>query len=606
VSAQWRNLVIQLSYVPHTLRLTWAAARGWTLVWATLLLAQGLLPAASLSLTRLVVDHLGAVIGAGSSWESLRPTLLLTALMAGVALLTELMWSAGNWVRSAQAECIRDHFSALVHEKSVAVDLACYESPNYHDRLDRARRDLNSRPLALLESSGHLLQNAVMLLAMGALLMPYGVWLPCVLVVSPLLAFGVVLYYNRRYYCWWNQTTPDRRRAEYYVTMLTQSSVAAEVRLFDLGPYFQTAYQRLRRRLRTEGLKLTRDQSLAQLGAGLIGMLTAGVVMAWIGWRALHGAATLGDLILFYQTFQRGQSLLSSLLEDVGQIYTNILFLRNLFEFLGLDPHVVDPPHPIPAPPVLREGIHFQQVTFRYPGSERTALEDFNLIIPAGQIVAIVGANGAGKSTLIKLLCRLYDPHAGAITLDGIDIRHLSLRDLRRMLTVLFQSPVPYQATAAQNIGLGALATAPSAAEIEAAARSAGAHESISRLPQGYETPLGKWFADGTELSGGEWQRLALARAFLRRAPIIILDEPTSALDSWAEVDWFERFRTLAAGRTALIITHRFTIAKRADMIHVMDAGQIVESGTHADLLARGGLYARSWLAQVQAGVSAA
>jgi ATP-binding cassette subfamily B protein len=317
-------------------------------------------------------------------------------------------------------------------------------------------------------------------------------------------------------------------------------------------------------------------------------------------WRALQGSATLGDLTLFYQAFQRGQGLLRTLLENVGQIYANTLFLGNLFEFLQLSSQMKDPPHPVMLQPVLKEGIRFQQVTFRYPGSERQILRDFNLTIPAGQIVAIVGANGAGKSTLLKLLCRFYDPEAGRITLDGSNIRDISLPSLRRMMTVLFQWPVPYQATAAQNIAFGDLSALRGVTELEMAARSAGAHDVIARLPQKYDTLLGKWFSKGAELSIGEWQRLALARAFFRQAPILILDEPTSALDSWAEADWFDRFRALANGRTAIIITHRFTIARRADMIHVMDTGRIVESGEHHDLLDRGGLYAQSWGLQVQ------
>jgi ATP-binding cassette subfamily B protein len=579
--------------------LIWRAARGWTLAWFTLLCIEGLLPAALVYLSRSLVDSLAAAIGTGWSWENIWPVAFPGALITVIIAVQELMQGLSSWVRTAQAELVRDHLSALVHEKSLAVDLAFYESPEYHDQLERARNDLSSRPLALLESMGGLLQNSITLLAMAMLLIPYGVWLPFVLFISTIPAFYVVLHFNRRYHRWWEQTTPDRRRAQYYDMMLTHSAVAAELRLFDLGSYFKASYQTLRRRMRVERLTFTRDQGLARLGAGLAGVLISGSALAWMLWRALQGRATLGDLALFYQAFQRGQGLLRSLLENLGQIYANTLFLGNLFEFLELKPRVADPLNPVLPQPALREAIRFQQVAFRYPGSDRRVLQDFNLTIPSGQIIAIVGANGAGKSTLLKLLCRFYDPEAGLIALDGSDIRDMTLQNLRRMITVLFQWPVPYQATAAQNIAFGDLSANQGATELEMAARSAGAHDVIRRLPKGYDTLLGKWFANGVELSVGEWQRLALARAFFRRAEILILDEPTSALDSWAEADWFDRFRSLANGRTAIIITHRFTIARRADVIHVMEAGRIVESGKHDELLGHGGLYARSWAAQL-------
>lgn len=594
----------RLFQLPKASRLIWTAAQGWSLAWLILLIVQGLLPAASIYLTKLLVDSLVVAMRDGASQESIQLILVPAGLMAGVLLLTELLQSALNWVRTVQAELVQDHISALIHKKAVAVDMAFYESPEYHDQLERARSDASSRSLGLLESSGSLLQNSITLLAMTTVLIRYGAWIPLVLLTSLLPAFCVVLHTNLHQHQWWQKTTSDRRLAQYYNYMLTDSYVAPELRLFDLGSHFQSYYQELRQRLRNQRLKLVRNQSLAQLAASTFGLVFSGAAIAWMVWKGLKGAATLGDLALFYQALNQGQSLMRTLLGNVGQIYTNSLFLGNLFEFLMLQPQVLDPPKPLLAPSILAKEIRFRQVTFRYPGSERVALKDFSLTIPAGRIVAIVGDNGAGKSTLIKLLCRFYDPDAGSIELDGIDIRQLSIKDLRRQLSILFQFPVNYQATVAQNIAQGDLQAVPGAAEIETAARAAGAHEIIIRLPQGYDTMLGKWFTNGTDLSGGELQRIALARAFVRRAQIIVLDEPTSAMDSWAEVDWLNRFRLLANGRTAIVITHRFTMAMRADIVHVMRNGQIVESGSHYELLNKGGLYAQSWEAQMQASPS--
>jgi ATP-binding cassette subfamily B protein len=281
--------------------------------------------------------------------------------------------------------------------------------------------------------------------------------------------------------------------------------------------------------------------------------------------------------------------------------YTIILFLGDPFEFLGLQPKVADPPRPLPAPRALRSGLHFNQVTFHYPGSNRTALRDFNLVIPAGQFAAIVGTNGAGKSTLIKLLCRFYDPDEGCIELDAIDIRHFRVGDLRRRMSVLFQVPVHYSATVRENIALGDLTAVSQNGEIEAAARPSGADQCVAGLPKGYDSLLGRWFEGGAELSVGEWQRVALARAILRRAPVLLLDEPTSAMDPWAEANWLGRFRGLAVGRTALLITHRMTTAMHADIINVMADGRIIESGTHSQLLAKNGRYAETWTRQMEA-----
>jgi ATP-binding cassette subfamily B protein len=602
LTAKLQQAYARLQLLPWAWRLIWAAAPRWTLAWAALLLAQAGLATAQIALSKPLVDSLAAAGGTGGAWEQLRQALLWLALMVVAMLAAEAAQSGIDWLRTGQAELVQDYIKGLIHEQAVALDLAFYESSAYYDQLEQARSDAGTRPLALLDNVGGLVQNGLTLLAMMAILAPYGLWLPLVLLLGTLPALYTALYFNRRFHAWWQRTTADRRRAQYYETLVTHAGTAAEVRLFGLGHVFRATYQALRARLRSELLTQLRQQSLARLGASASALLIAGGATAWMLWRTLQGTLTLGDLALFYQAVQRGQGLMRALLSNLGQIYANTLFLGNLSAFLALTPRIATPPQPVAAPATLTRGVRFDRVTFRYPGSARPALQDFSLFLPAGQVVAIVGANGAGKSTLVKLLCRLYDPQAGRIEFDGIDIRQLPLDELRRLITVLFQLPVTYQETAGQNIALGDLPAAPGPAAIEDAARRAGIHDTIARLPRGYETHLGKLFGqDDVELSGGEWQRLAMARAFLRRAPLILLDEPTSFMDPWAEADWFDRLRALARGRTAIVITHRFTIARRADIIYVMDEGQIKEAGSHDQLVARGGRYAQSWAAQMTA-----
>lgn len=596
LSAKLRKALAQLPNLPRALALVWEVARPWTIAWVVLLVLQGVLPAAIVYLTKLVVDSIVEALKSSSSSVAMRPVVVRLLLLGGVLLLMEVVRNAINWVREVQAELLQDHITSLIHKKSVTVDLAFYELSDYYDHLHRARVEARYRPVALLGNLGALLQNSITLVAMGAILIPLGPWLALALLLSTLPAFYVVVYYAVAEYEWRQRTTADDRRVWYYDWLMTATEAAAEIRLFGLGKYFLSLHEGLRTRLRGERVHLTRRQGLAELAASLLALSVMGAALGWMVWQALRGFVTLGELALIYVAFNQGQGLMRTLLENAGQIYSNSLFLGNLFEFLALKPLVSDGRHKISD---VETGISFKDVSFSYPDATGKALDDFTITIPQGKIVAIVGPNGAGKSTLLKLLCRFYDPDNGRIEIDGRDLREIPVENLRRLITVLFQQPSHYNATVRENVSYGDPELQASDAEVEEAIRAAGAEEIVARLPQQEQTLLGRWFAGGVELSVGEWQRIALARAFLRRAPIIILDEPTSALDPWAEADWLERFRELATGRTSIIITHRFTTAMHADVIHVMDGGRIVESGSHQRLLTQSGIYAESWSRQM-------
>jgi|694.fasta_scaffold151149_2 ATP-binding cassette subfamily B protein len=593
-----RTLRTQLHYLPQALTLVWKAAPGWTAVTVASLVIQGILPVIMVFLTRHLVDSL-VNVAQNRTDPALLSAAIMNALFMGLLLLIrEGIGSASGYLRKALAEAVGDWMNNLVHKQALALDLQFYESPSYYDQLHRASIDAIDRPLALLETVGKLLQNTITLVAMSGILLTFAWWMPLALLVGTLPALWAALRTTMRFHAWHLKHTIDQRRLSYYHRILSTDMAAAELRLFDLGEHFSNAYRELRNRLRTERLQLTGEQTLVQFLAGLLGLLTLALTLAWTFGQALAGRFSLGSLAMFYQTINQGQQLMRSLLTGVGEIYDNLLFLEDLFTFLELKPTLVDPADPVYVAPGLCQGVRLEGITFQYPDSQRASLVHFNLTIPAGKIVAIVGENGAGKSTLIKLLCRFYDPTEGRITWDGVDLRQMRMTDLRRRITVLFQKLVPYHDRADDNIRFGDLAGQPTEADIVAAAQAGSAAEIIDKLPQGYATVLGRWFGY-TELSVGEWQRIALARAFVRQADLIILDEPTSAMDSWTENAWMARFRELVAGRTALMITHRFTTAMQADMIHVMVAGQIVESGSHAELLAYNGRYAQSWRQQM-------
>jgi ATP-binding cassette subfamily B protein len=581
----------QLPAGRRALGLVWGAAGWWTVAWGILLVGQGLIPAGQALLLRTLVNRLVALHG----WSAVAPPALG---IAGLWVAGQLLSSALSWVRAVQAERVQDEVHRLIHVQALRLDLAFYDHPESYDQLYRAQIDAISQPLALLESLGSLVQNGLGFLVLAGILWTYASWLPVLLVCTAIPGLILVARHILKEHRWNLEHTNQERWARYLDWLITDQASAAELRLFDLGTYHRKAFETLRASLREGKLSLVRQGAVTELGAGLLAWAGSLVGLGWMLHRTITGRVGLGDLLLCFQAFQQCQVLLRSLLEGAGKIYRSLLFVENLDEFLRVEPTILSGQAGEEGLPV-KDSIRFEGVSFTYPGGFHRALDEFNLEIPKGKVVALVGHNGAGKSTLIKLLCRFYDPDEGRILLDGVDLRSMDQEALHRQIAVLFQDPVHYHASVRENIAFGDLMGIQDQARVWEAARDSGALGPIERLPGGFEALLGKWFG-GAELSGGEWQRVALARAFFRRASLVILDEPTSSMDSWAEQDWLGRFRVLTEGKTALMITHRFTTAMHADIIHVLDKGRVVESGTHAQLVAQGGDYASSWAAQMR------
>jgi ATP-binding cassette subfamily B protein len=584
----------------RAIAIVWQSAPGWTLASFVLLIVQGVLPLLLLYLMKLVVDAVTTGLAAPDKGVAFRQVALLIGLMGAVTLVGALCRSLAGLVSEAQSQVVTDHMSDILHAKSIEVDLEYYESAQYYDTLHRAQQEAPYRPTRIVNGLVQVGQNGISLLAMAGLLFSFHWGVAAVLFAAVVPGVLVRLRYAGKMYRWQRQRTPTERHAWYFHWLLTGDVHAKEIRLFDLGPLFIRRFRDLRQQLRRERLEIATKRSVAELVTQASATLAIFGSYAFIAYRTVQGTITLGDLVMYYQAFQRGQGFLQEMLGGLAGLYEDNLFLSNLYEFLDLKPKVVEPHHPRPVPQPLQTGIVFDRVSFQYPTGTRKVLEDITLTIRPGEHIALVGENGAGKTTLIKLLCRLYDPTEGIITFDGLDLRQFETAALRREISVIFQDYARYHLTARENIWFGDVDLPPDDERIIAAARDSGADGLITGLPQGYETTLGKWFEDGEELSIGEWQKVALARAFLRDVQIIVLDEPTSALDAQAEYEVFNKFRQLAEGRTAILISHRFSTVRLADHIYVLENGRISESGTHDELVRRGGRYARLFETQAQ------
>jgi ATP-binding cassette, subfamily B, bacterial len=583
----------------RAVRLVWDSAPGWTAAGTAVIILQGLLPLASLYLMKLIVDAVTAGISSPDNQAVFAYVFFLIALAGVLAILTAICGAAAGIISENQSALVSDHVQNILHAKSVEADLEYYENSSYYDTLHRAQNEAPYRPTRIVNGLVQVARNTISLMAIAALLLSLSWVLALILVIAAIPGALVRRKFANKMFKWQKACTSKQRRAWYFHWMLTGDGHAKEIRLFDLGPIFMKQYRDLMQQIRQERLSISFRRSLSDLAAQSIAIVGVFGSLAYIASQAIQGFITIGSLVMYFGAFQQGQSYLNGLMSGIAGLYEDNLFLSSLYEFLDLESKVKEPDNPEPVPRPIKEGIAFENVNFRYPGASSLSLEGINLKIEPGQVVALVGENGSGKTTLTKLLCRLYDPEAGRITIDGIDIRNFMTADLRKEISIIFQDYARYNLTARQNIWLGDVECPIEDEKIIRSSENAGADEVISHLDSGYDTTLGKWFEDGVDLSIGEWQKVALARAFLRASQIIVMDEPTSALDAMAEEDVFGKFRTLAKGRTAIIISHRLSAVRMADCIYFLKDGHISESGTHDQLIALNGGYAK--LFEVQA-----
>ncbi|QXP82900.1 ABC transporter ATP-binding protein [Methylococcus sp. Mc7] len=579
----------------RSVQLVWQSSRKSTLIHGGLMLVLGLLPVAGLYLVKLIIDTVTAP--GAPEWESIGG-LLVAAL--SIAVLTDWLRALDAHVSEIQSQQVTDYVQDLLHKQAIRLDLGYYENPEFQDNLHRAQTEAAYRPALIVDQLIRLLQNAVSLGAVALLLLAFHWELTLGLFLFMLPILFVRLRHARLQHRHWQNWTARQRQTHYLSQLLNFQDHAKEVRLFGLGNHLHQRFMDLRKSIRQDRLALSRDRTKGEAltqGCASLGVYGA---LAFLAYETMARAISVGDMVVYYQALQRGQTLLRDLFASAAGLYENALFLSNFYDFLLLEPRVKEPEAPCVIPHPLRGEIRFECVSFDYPHGTRPVLKAVDFTIHAGEKVALVGKNGAGKTTLIKLLCRLHDPTEGRITVDGIDLRNFSSDEWRKQIGVVFQDFGRYQFTARENIGFGDLSALNVPGRIERAAGLSGADGAIASLPHGYDTLLGTLFAGGEELSIGQWQQIAIARAALRSAAIIILDEPTSALDSEAEARVLERFRQLAEGRTAILISHRLSTVRLADRIFVINDGQISEAGTHAELLRLNGAYASMFHAQAR------
>jgi ATP-binding cassette subfamily B protein len=584
-------------YSRHAVQLVWDTNRQLLAAAAALTLLGGLLPAGIAWIGAQIVDAVVAAMNspAHELRRVLRFVLIEGALVAVLAGVQRGLSLCQALLRAQLGQRV----NVMILEKALTLELQHFEDSEFYDKLTRARREASSRPLSLVMRTFGLVQNLITLLSFGVLLVKFSPWTVAVLMLAGVPAFIAEAKFSGDAFRLFRWRSPETRMQMYLETVLAREDHAKEVRLFGLGERFLGRYRDIFTRLYREDRALSIRRDGWGFALSLLASATLYGAYAWIAITTVRGGISLGQMTMYLMAFRQGQAAVASILSAVGGMYEDNLYLSTLYEYL--DTPVAVPVGGARRGPRPEAGIQFQQVSFSYPGASEPTLHDIDLELPPGSSLALVGENGSGKTTLIKLLTRLYAPSSGRILFEGLDIREWDEIALRTRIGVIFQDFARYQMRVGENVGAGDEANFEDEALWRSAAAKGRAAEFIEELPQGYQTQLGKWFKDGRELSGGQWQKIALSRAFMRTgADVLVLDEPTAAMDARAEAEVFEHFRQLAKGRITILISHRFSTVRMADQIAVLDGGRIIERGSHAQLTAAGGHYAQLFALQAR------